>query len=206
MSASAARQTANTANAQLSTGPRTPEGKASSSQNARKHGLTAQDLLIGPEDHEEFNAMLADYQSDVAPQGAIQQTLFDDLVSAAWNLRRIRRMETELCAGQVTYLDLLNDYDLQTKPPGPSQVAYRTHLPPLPQGAQGASNHPGHRRAPARRHPRIRASFGLDHRNCKTNPSRQVRVAVQDPPGCLRPGMGRPRRRGPSHYGHLGYP
>jgi len=115
MSASAARQIANTANAQLSTGPRTPEGKASSSQNARKHGLTASELVIGPEDSEEFGALLADYQSDVAPQGAIQQTLFDDLVAAAWNLRRIRRMETELCAGAATYLDLLNDDDLQTK-------------------------------------------------------------------------------------------
>jgi hypothetical protein len=48
MSASAARQTANTANAQLSTGPTSPEGKASSSQNARKHGLTASELVIGP--------------------------------------------------------------------------------------------------------------------------------------------------------------
>src|SRR5690349_10676445 len=62
MSVSAARQTANAANAQLSTGPRTPEGKAHSSANARKHGLIAADLLIGPEDREEFNTMLADYE------------------------------------------------------------------------------------------------------------------------------------------------
>jgi hypothetical protein len=115
MSASAAHQTANAANAQFSTGPRTPEGKARSSANARKHGFTAAELLIGPEDREEFDALLADYQSDVAPQGVIQQTLFDELVAAAWNLRRIRRMETELCAGAATYLDLLNDDDLQTK-------------------------------------------------------------------------------------------
>src|ERR1700694_5515123 len=115
MSASAARQTANAANAQLSTGPRTPEGKARSSANARKHGLTAAELLIGPEDREEFDALLADYQSDVAPQGAIQQTLFDALAAAAWNLRRIRRMETELCAGAATYSGLLADHQIQTK-------------------------------------------------------------------------------------------
>ena len=47
---SVARQTADTANACLSTGPKTPEGKARSSQNARKHGLTAEGLIIGPED------------------------------------------------------------------------------------------------------------------------------------------------------------
>src|ERR1035438_5174370 len=50
MSASPARKSANTANAQLSTGPRTPEGKSRSAQNASKHGLTAADLVIGPED------------------------------------------------------------------------------------------------------------------------------------------------------------
>jgi len=115
MSPSAARQSANAANARLSTGPKTPEGKARSSGNARTHGLTAAELVIGPEDREEFDEMLADFQSDVAPQGVIQQTLFDELVSAAWNLRRIRRMETELCAGAATYLDLLNDDRIQTK-------------------------------------------------------------------------------------------
>ncbi len=30
-------------------------------------------------------------------------------------MRRIRRMETELCAGSATYLDLLNDDAIQTK-------------------------------------------------------------------------------------------
>jgi len=115
MPPSVAPQSANAANARLSTGPKTPEGKARSSVNARTHGLTAKDVVIGPEDREEFDAMLADFQSDVAPQGVIQQTLFDELVSAAWNLRRIRRMETELSAGVASYLDLLDNEHTQTK-------------------------------------------------------------------------------------------
>jgi hypothetical protein len=77
MSPSAARQSANVANARLSTGPQTPEGKAQSSQNARKHGLTAQDLVIGPEDREEFDELLAGLEVDVAPEGTLQQALFD---------------------------------------------------------------------------------------------------------------------------------
>ena len=114
MSPSAARQSANSANARFSTGPRTPAGKARSSQNARKHGLTSKDLVIGPEDHQEFDEFLAQFQEDIAPQGALQQDLFHQLV-AAWNLRRIRRMETELCAHAASYLDLLNDDGLQAK-------------------------------------------------------------------------------------------
>lgn len=115
MPLSAARQSANIANAQLSSGPRTNDGKARSAQNARKHGLTAQDLVIGPEDREEFEALLAEFENDVAPQGAVQQILFDELVGAAWNLRRIRRLETELCSSAATYRDLLDDDDLQVK-------------------------------------------------------------------------------------------
>ena len=97
MSTSPERLAANAANAQHSTGPRTPEGRARSSQNARTHGLTARDLVIAPDEREEFEELLSDYQTDVQPQGAAQQSLFDDLVAAAWNLRRIRRMEVRLC-------------------------------------------------------------------------------------------------------------
>ena len=115
MTQSAARRSANAANARLSTGPRTPAGKARSSQNSRKHGLTASDLVIGPEDREEFDQLLQQFRNDVAPQGALQLTLFHQLVAAAWNLRRIRRMETEICSRASTYTELLDDDELQTK-------------------------------------------------------------------------------------------
>jgi hypothetical protein len=115
MSPSATRQSANAANARFSTGPTTPEGKARSSQNARKHGLTAQDLVIGPEDREEFDELLTGFQADVSPVGTLQQALFDELVAAAWNLRRIRRMETGLCAGAASYQDLLDNDEVQTR-------------------------------------------------------------------------------------------
>jgi hypothetical protein len=112
---SEARQTANTANARLSTGPRTEEGKARSSQNARKHGLTASQLVIAAEDREEFDEFHAQLQTDIQPQGALQQILFDQLVASAWNLRRIRRMEAELTAYARTYLDILDNPELIAK-------------------------------------------------------------------------------------------
>jgi hypothetical protein len=87
---------ANRANAQFSTGPRTDEGKARSSQNARKHGLTAQQLMIKPEEREVFEEILAEYQNEINPQGPIQQTLFDELVAAAWNLRRVRILQSQI--------------------------------------------------------------------------------------------------------------
>ncbi len=98
MSTSPARLAANAANAQHSTGPRTPEGQARSSQNARTHGLTARDLVIAPDEREEFEELRSDYQTAVQPQDAIQQSVFELLVGAAWNLRRIRRMEVRACS------------------------------------------------------------------------------------------------------------
>ena len=112
---SEAHQNANAANARLSTGPRTAEGKARSSQNARTHGLTAAQLLIAAEDREEFDELHAELQADIRPQGALQQILFDQIVASAWNLRRIRRMETELTASARSYLDILDNPDLTAK-------------------------------------------------------------------------------------------
>jgi hypothetical protein len=114
MSTSPARLAANAANAQHSTGPRTPAGRIRSSQNASKHGLTAREVVIGPGEQDEFDDLLADYQADIKPQGAIQQTLFNPLVATPWNLHRIRRMESELCAG-ASYKDLLANHDLQNQ-------------------------------------------------------------------------------------------
>src|SRR5690242_468704 len=105
---------ANAANAQHSTGPRTPEGKARSAQNALSHALTAREVVIGPGEQEEFDELLAGYRSEINPQGTIQQSLFDELVAAAWNLRRVRRMEAELSAG-ASYHDLLANDEIQKK-------------------------------------------------------------------------------------------
>src|SRR6266851_1713907 len=102
-------------NTHHATGPRAEAGKARSAQNARTHGLTAKELVIAPEDSAEFEELLADYQSEIDPQGAIEHTLFDELVSAAWNLRRIRRMETELCAAAASYSELLENEAIQKK-------------------------------------------------------------------------------------------
>jgi hypothetical protein len=89
-------QIANAANAQLSTGPRTEDGKRQSSQNARTHGLTAQQPIIPEEDHAAFDQLREQLLAETKPQGALQQIIFEELVHSAWNLRRVRAMETEL--------------------------------------------------------------------------------------------------------------
>jgi hypothetical protein len=96
--ASAAQLIANRENAAHSTGPRTPEGKARCSQNALRHGLTAAHLVIREDEREDFDALRTDLLAELAPQGIIEVTTFNDLLHAAWNMHRFRRLEAERTA------------------------------------------------------------------------------------------------------------
>jgi hypothetical protein len=90
---------ANQANAQLSTGPRTAEGKTRSARNARTHGLTAADVVIHAGEQEDFDQLLDDLTDELAPEGTLEKLTFNNLVHAAWNQRRCRLLEAELAAG-----------------------------------------------------------------------------------------------------------
>jgi len=96
-----ARVAANRANAQHSTGPRTPEGKATSSLNALKHGLFSRnfDLAAGPlkEDRAEFDAFAAALVAEYQPEGAEESLLVDRMAALWWRLQR-------LAAQQQAYL------------------------------------------------------------------------------------------------------
>ncbi len=87
---------ANRANALLSTGPRTPEGKAASAQNARTHGLTSKDLVILPQEKDDFLNFQMDLTEQIKPNGQLELIAFDNLLHAAWNMRRVRRLEAQL--------------------------------------------------------------------------------------------------------------
>ena len=95
--ASAAQIAANQANAQLSTGPRTPEGKAAVARNRTTHGLSSPDFfLLSGEDPEEFGALLASYHQEHQPDGPTESFLVNELAHSQWKLRRIAAMEAGL--------------------------------------------------------------------------------------------------------------
>jgi hypothetical protein len=56
-----------------STGPRTENGKAVSSQNARKHDLCSRTLRLSPEEWAEYNDMRERYARDLQPADDIEQ-------------------------------------------------------------------------------------------------------------------------------------
>ena len=87
---------ANRRNAQLSTGPKTPEGKAISSQNALKTGIDAKTLIVKYENPETFEDLTARYYDHFAPAGEDERALVDVLISSEWMRLRYLRVETSI--------------------------------------------------------------------------------------------------------------
>src|SRR6266478_4991208 len=100
-----AQLNANRLNAQKSTGPITPEGKAASSLNALKSGIDAWSHIIPGEDPAELEALTAAFVVHFPPADPIQLSLVDTLVSTEWIQRRLRRIEAQLWNYQVECLD-----------------------------------------------------------------------------------------------------
>jgi hypothetical protein len=93
---------ANRRNAQHSTGPKTPEGKAASSMNAVKYGILARQLIVQgeyvQESLEEFQSFWTEYHDQLAPIGPLEEMLVDQIVALNWRLRRVRAAES----GEIT--------------------------------------------------------------------------------------------------------
>jgi len=87
---------ANRRNAQKSTGPKTPSGKAIASMNALKHGLCSRKPLIPGENEAEFCQFAADWVDELRPEGPHQSLCAEQAILSAWQLRRVPQMEAGL--------------------------------------------------------------------------------------------------------------
>jgi hypothetical protein len=97
-SVSEARLAANRANAQLSTGARTPQGKATSSMNAVKTGLTGRTVLLPSDDAEAYQRHLIAYENEFQPVGLRERELVQSLADIQWRLQRIPGLEMAIYA------------------------------------------------------------------------------------------------------------
>ena len=89
---------ANRANAQLSTGPITAEGKKRSSQNATKHGLTGRTVLLPGEDLNFYMAFSKELVDSFNPETPLEKQLAQNIADAQWRLNRIKSLEDGMLA------------------------------------------------------------------------------------------------------------
>jgi hypothetical protein len=110
--ASQAQIVANQANAQKSTGPTTPAGRAKSCLNAVKTGLTGRTVLLPDDDAARYEAHLAEYFQKFAPVGDAEKELVQSLADTQWRLLRIPGLEMGIYAiGRVEWADAFPDHD-----------------------------------------------------------------------------------------------
>lgn len=106
------RLAANRANAQLSTGPQTTEGKAKSSLNAVKTGLTGRTVLLPSEDVATYEAHIERFEKKFHPVGERETELVQSLADTQWRLNRIPGLELGLFAlGRMRYAELFAEVE-----------------------------------------------------------------------------------------------
>ncbi|MBV9611927.1 MAG: hypothetical protein JO091_05620 [Acidobacteriaceae bacterium] len=94
--ATAKQIAANRRNAQNSTGPKTPEGKATVSQNRTVHGLCGRFYVVpGIESQEQFDTLLQQFLDENKPKGHTQRELVVKMAQATWLSHRAVRTQNE---------------------------------------------------------------------------------------------------------------
>jgi len=110
------QQAANRQNAQHSTGPKTPEGKAASRFNALTWSLRARSLIIPADDPEEYQRLWDDLNAEWQPQTGTERHFLEQMAISKWLLVRTANSETRIlraCLALGLELELLDRVDGQ---------------------------------------------------------------------------------------------
>ena len=99
---------ANRLNAEKSTGPGSPEGKAKSSMNALKTGLDAKSEVLRCESLEEREELTAEYYLRFNPVTVEERFLVDRLINAEWMHRRYIAIDAAVIERRFNELDTLS--------------------------------------------------------------------------------------------------
>ena len=84
------------------TGPRTDEGKAASSHNALRHGLTSAQVILPGENPAEFDQLRDSLFEAHQPAPGLESVLLDQVAQCLWRLNRARRLELEALEADLT--------------------------------------------------------------------------------------------------------
>ena len=85
--------------------PRTEEGKAASSRNALRHGLTSAQVILPGENPAELESLRDSLFEAHQPAPGLETVLLDQVVQCLWRLNRARRIELEALEADLTAPD-----------------------------------------------------------------------------------------------------
>jgi hypothetical protein len=96
---------ANRRNGELSTGPRTIEGKVVVARNATKHGIFASVPVIPGESPEAWEAHRTGVVDSLAPVGLLEVNLAERAALLLWRLQRLARYEAETISAEFVEVE-----------------------------------------------------------------------------------------------------
>jgi len=103
---------ANRANSQLSTGPTSEAGKAKSSLNAVKTGLTGRTVLLPTDDAAAYEQHIQRFFDTHKPGSDAERTLVQSLADTEWRLLRIPSLEAGIYAlGRLEFAELFPEQE-----------------------------------------------------------------------------------------------
>jgi hypothetical protein len=76
-------------------GPRSPEGKKISSENALKHGLASGRIIIAGESQEAYDSLEASLLAEHEPANTTEQILVEEMARHFWLAQRAIRLQNE---------------------------------------------------------------------------------------------------------------
>lgn len=88
---------ANRLNAQTSTGPKSPAGKATVSMNSLRHGMRARAVVLRDENEGRFHLLCDELEAEWQPQTNTEMALLEKMAIAQWKLVRAERREAIIC-------------------------------------------------------------------------------------------------------------
>ena len=97
-----AQQTANQANAKLSTGPRTAEGLASIAHNNLRHGLASTFVVLPTEDRTAYDDLLLNLNLEFSPSTESEEILVTKMAQHHWQSQRAMRLQNDLFLEEQT--------------------------------------------------------------------------------------------------------
>ena len=92
---------ANRQNAQHSTGPKTPEGKAAIRFNALTYGLRIRSTILEDENAADYSQLWNELEADWLPQTRTERCYLETLVTSQWLLKRVAESERRIYDGMA---------------------------------------------------------------------------------------------------------
>jgi hypothetical protein len=96
---------ANRANAKLSTGPKTEQGKRTSSRNALRHGHLSTRVVFKAESTPHFQKLLSSLIEEFHPGTASEQALIETMAVSRWKVERNWGLYTSLFEAEMAHED-----------------------------------------------------------------------------------------------------